>query len=268
MKEPACGLALFFFEHVSGLPKCGANRGPEMRPGFYDYVYKAVRAYLVKSLQIPRMIKSASPVIFIANHEQSYGPVTAMASLPQPLVPWVTHEVTDKTLCPAYIEDDFVKPEVHVSPPLSTLVAKVVGRICVGIMHDLLAIPVYKQSRRIAETIRASVRYLEQGRRLLIFPEIPSLPFNNIICEFDTGFVAIARSLFERTRKVVTFLPVAVNRRLKSLRLGDPVEFDPFKPYHAERARIREELMERICEMYLEMEGIDEQVPVDSPSLV
>lgn len=245
-----------------------------MKPGFYDYLYKAIRAYLVKSLQIPRAIAGTSPVIFIANHEQSYGPVTAMASLPQPIIPWVTHEVTDRELCPAYIEDDFVKPEVRVSPPLSTAIAKMIGRICVGIMHDLRAIPVYRHSKRIAETIRDSVRYLEQGRRLLIFPEIANLPFNNIICEFDTGFVAIARAFFERTRKVVSFLPVAVNRKIKSLRLGDPVEFNPFRPYHDERARIREELMERIIEMYLEMDqtagtkGIHQSLPVDTPSLV
>lgn len=239
-----------------------------MKPGFYDFVYKAVRAYFVRSMQIPRIIRSASPLIFIANHEQSYGPVTAMASLPKPVIPWVTHQITDKYLCPAYIEDDFVKPEVRVNPPISTLIARIIGRICVGIMHDLRAIPVYKQSKRIAETIRASVRYLEQGRRLLIFPEIANLPFNDIICEFDTGFVAIARALFEKTRKVAAFLPVAINRRIKSVRLGNPVEFNPFTPYHDERTRIRETLMESICEMYLEMEGVSEQTRENTPTFV
>lgn len=225
-----------------------------MRTGFYDFVYKAVRAYLVRSLQIPRTLAGDAPIIFIANHEQSYGPVTAMASLPKPLIPWVTYQITDRRLCPAYIEDDFVKPEVRVTPPVSTLLSGLIGRICVGIMHDLMAIPVYKHSRRIAETIRASVRYLEQGRRLLIFPEIPDLPFNDIISEFDTGFIAIARAFFEKTKEVVNFLPVAINRQLRTLRLGTPVEFDPTRSYHAERSRIREALMNRICEMYREME--------------
>lgn len=237
-----------------------------MRPGFYDFVYKAIRTYLVRSLEIPRTIDCGSPTIFIANHELSYGPVTAMASLPKPIVPWVTHQITDRELCPAYIEDDFVRPEVRLNPPLSTLIARVIGRLCVGIMHDLRAIPVYKQSRRIAETIRASVRYLEQGRKLLIFPEIASLPFNDIICQFDTGFVAVAKKLFEKTRQIATFLPVAVNRHLKSLRLGAPVVYDPFRSYHAERARIQESLMESICEMYRSMEAMAGAQHEDTPA--
>lgn len=239
-----------------------------MRAGFYDFLYKAVRAYLVKSLEVPRSIDDEAVVIFIANHEQSYGPVTAMASLPKPVVPWVTHEITDRKLCPAYIEDDFVRPEVGVNPPLSTIIARVIGRLCVGIMHDLKAVPVYKQSRRIAETIRASVRDLEQGRRILIFPEMPNLPFNDIICQFDSGFVGVARALFEKTRKVATFLPVAVNRRLRSLRLGDPVRFNPGRSYHAERNRIRETLMESICEMYRDMEETEEDQPAHTPTFV
>ncbi len=239
-----------------------------MRPGFYDSFYKAVRTYLVKSLEIPRSMDCKTPIIFVANHEQSYGPVTAMASLPKPVVPWVTHEITDRKLCPAYIEDDFVRPEVRVNPPLSTLIARLIGRLCVGIMHDLRAIPVYKHSKRIAETIRASVRYLEQGRRLLIFPEIANLPFNEIICQFDTGFVGIAKALFEKTRKIVTFLPVAVNRKLKYLKLGDPIRFNPFGSYHAERARIRELLMERICEMYREMDCPVQKLPEDTHSVL
>lgn len=226
-----------------------------MRPGFYDFLYKAIRAYLVRSLELQYRLGSDEPTIFVANHEQSYGPVTAMASLPRPVIPWVTHQITDKELCPAYLEEDFVRPEVRVSPPLSTLLARIIGRICVGIMEDLKAVPVYKQSRRIVETIRASVRYLEQGRKLLIFPEIANIPFNDFICQFDSGFVGVARALFEKTRRVVTFLPVAVNRHLRALRVGDPVAFHPERVYHIERERIRKTLMESICEMYREMEG-------------
>lgn len=239
-----------------------------MRTGFYDFIYKSVRFYLVRSLQIAGRLDPGKPVIFVANHEQSYGPVSAMASLPKPLVPWVTHEVTDRTLCPGYIEDDFVKPEVRVNPPVSTLLARVIGRICVGIMEDLKAIPVYRHSHRIVETIRASVRYLEQGRRLLIFPEMPTVPFNDIICQFDTGFVGIARALFEKTRAIASFLPVAINRELRSLKLGEPVEFDPSRAYHLERGRIREALMDRICEMYREMETPGTAPPVGEPSVV
>jgi len=138
----------------------------------YSYLYKAVKIFFMRSRIVsPRLIQG-TPAIFIANHEGSYGPVTAMASLPQPVYPWVAHEITDLALCPKYIENDFVRPEVHLRPPLSVLFSRIIGRICVALMRDLHAVPVYKNSRKIAETIAMSVRLLEQGKRLLIFPEI------------------------------------------------------------------------------------------------
>lgn len=233
----------------------------------YDLFYKIVRVYLLHSIWLFQKPDVRQPAIFIANHEQSYGPVTAMASLPKPLSPWVTHEIIDPALCPTYIEGDFVRPEVHLKPPLSTILSRIIGRICVALMKDLKAIPVYRQSRRIAETIRTSVRFIEQGKRLLIFPEIKNQRWNDIINEFDTGFIGIARKLFEKTQEVAAFFPVAVNRRLKELRLGPPVLFDPTRPYHAERARIRDELMERICAMYREMEG-EQPIPAEEPLAV
>ncbi len=230
----------------------------------YDLVYKVIRAYLLRSITLFQRPDAGQPAIFIANHEQSFGPVTAMASLPKPLFPWVTYEIIDPALCPTYIEGDFVRPEVHLRPPLSTILSRVIGRICVVLMKDLKAIPVYRQSRRIAETIRTSVRCIEQGKRLLIFPEMKDQRWNEIINEFDTGFVGIARRLFEKTQRIAAFFPVAINRRLRQLRLGAPVLFDPTRPYHAERERIREELMERICAMYREMEG-ERLAPVGEP---
>jgi 1-acyl-sn-glycerol-3-phosphate acyltransferase len=225
-----------------------------MRIPYQEIFYKLVRGYFVRSRAFIAEAPCEAPVIFIANHEQSFGPVAAMASLPKPLLPWVAHQITDRRLCPPYLEDDFVRPEVRLLPPLSTILARIIGRICVRIMHDIAAIPVYRQSRRIAETILQSVRRLEQGKRLLIFPEMPNQRWNDILCEFDTGFVAVAKTFFERTRTAVCFIPVAVNRRMRSLRLGAPVIFDPTLTYHVERTRIREELKRRICALYLEME--------------
>jgi len=225
-----------------------------MHATFYAFLFKSIKAYVIKKRQVRIRSLSDAPTIFVANHEQSFGPVSAMASLPQPLFPWVTHEITDKGLCPQYIESDFVRPEVHLRPPLSVVLSRIIGRICVALMRDLKAIPVYKASKRIAETIEISVRYLEQGRRLLIFPEIPNRIFNEFICEFDTGFVTIAKSLYERTRQIVTFLPVAVHRGAKSLHLGSPVYFDPFNSFRKEKARIKQELIDQISAMYREME--------------
>ncbi len=228
----------------------------------YAHLFNAIKVFFMRRRIVSPRLAEGTTAIFVANHEGSYGPVTAIASLPQPIYPWVTHEITDLALCPKYIENDFVKPEVHLRPPLSILLSRVIGRVCVAIMADLHAIPVYKKSRRITETIAMSVRFLEQGKRLLIFPEIPNRIFNEIVNEFDTGFVNIARAFFERTARIVSFFPVAVNRGRMALHLGDPIRFNPLVPFRQEKDRIRRELIESICEMYREMEKREEPAVV------
>ncbi len=228
----------------------------------YAYLYKTIKFFFLRRRIVSRRLIEGTPAIFIANHAGSYGPITAMASLPQPLYPWVTHEITDIALCPAYIEHDFVRAEVHLRPPLSLFLARVVGRICVAMMRDLHAIPVYRNSRKIVETIASSVRLLEQGKRLLIFPEIPNRIFNGIVNEFDTGFINIARLFFERTAKVVSFFPVAVNRGRMALHLGAPIRFNPFNSFRLEKIRIKGELVESISAMYRELEGSEEPAAV------
>jgi len=235
---------------------------PAVQKRLYAYLFNSIKVFFMRKRIVSARLPEGTPTIFIANHQGSYGPVTAMASLPQPVYPWVTHEITDLALCPKYIENDFVKPEVHLRPPVSSLLSRLIGRICVALMTDLHAIPVYKNSRRIAETIAMSVRLLEQGKRILIFPEIPNRIINEIVNEFDTGFINIARLFFERTARIVSFFPVAVNRGRMALHLGAPVRFNPLAPFRQEKVRIKRELVERICEMYREMEGQEKPTEV------
>ncbi len=225
-----------------------------MREWPYSVFYSVFKTYFVRRGFATGLPPRGTPVVFIANHERSFGPLSAMSTLPRPLCPWVAREITDPETCPAYIEKDFVVPEVGLRRPLSSLVAGVIGRICVGIMRDIHAIPVYKESKRIVETLDMSSRLLALGKRLLIFPEIPNRFLNDVICEFDTGFAGVARVFFERTKRIVNFLPVAVNRRTKSLLLGAPVPFNPLNSFKAERARLKEELERRICELYRRLE--------------
>lgn len=220
----------------------------------YDSFSTVVRAFYIRTRIVPSNLLDEDPTIYVANHMGSYGPVTAMSSLPQPVYPWVAHQIIDSSLCPSYIEHDFVRAEMHLGPPLSVLISGMIGRICVALMRDLHAIPVYRDSRRVLETLRISVRLLEQGKRLLIFPEIPNRIVNEIVNEFDTGFINVARLFFERSARVVSFLPIAIHRGRLALRVGAPIRFNPGIPFRLEKLRIKRELVERICEMYRDLE--------------
>ncbi len=195
------------------------------------------------------VVDPSGPSIFVANHQGSYGPIALMLFLPFSAYPWVTHEIVDRTRAANYIEYDFVRKELSLAPPLSTWLARLIGRVCVVLMQSLQAIAVYRGSRRISTTIAESCRYLDAGRWLLVFPEISDEAYNETLDRFDTGFVAIARRYFELNGRCVRFYPVAVSRRRDQVRFAPPIHYRPANGYRHERDRIVAELQETICDM-------------------
>ncbi|HTP60342.1 MAG TPA: hypothetical protein VMM82_15575 [Spirochaetia bacterium] len=195
----------------------------------------------------------------VSNHVGSFGPVSLITSMPVRMYPWVAHEVTDLKTVASRIQQEFLEQELHLRPPLSVWLGKVVGRICVAIMKDIGAIPVYQKSKRIAFTVMESLSLLEQGKSLLVFAEDSTRKINDTMCEFCTGFIHVARLYYQRTRKAIQFLPVAVNRRIGAIQIGMPIRFDGQKPFSLEKKRLKAELEQTVYSLY---EQLDSTLPL------
>jgi 1-acyl-sn-glycerol-3-phosphate acyltransferase len=219
--------------------------------------YKLLRRLFFNAhLRGVKNLRSNEPVIMVANHEGAFGPVSVITSMPLEMYPWVSHEVTDlKTVAPR-IQAEFLEQELHLRPPLSTYIAKVIGRICVALMKDIGAIPVYEQSKQIKTTVMRSLSLLEQGKNILVFAEDSTRKINDVLCEFCTGFIHIAKLYYEKTRKAVQFLPVAVNRKMRGILVGRPIRFDVTKPFPQEKQRLKCELESSVLSLYRELEAV------------
>ncbi|MGQ9779492.1 MAG: lysophospholipid acyltransferase family protein [Bacillota bacterium] len=204
-----------------------------------------------------------APAILVANHLGSFAPVVLSAHFPYPFSPWVTHEVTDPTLCPAHLLKDFVRPELGLDGPAGEFVARVLGRVCVAVMREIGAIPVYRKSKKLRLTVEKSVERLAAGGRVLVFPEVQNTLWDETVNEFHTGFVNIARSLYRRTGAVVKFYPVCVHRKKNLILIGEGVAFAPERPFGLEKKRIVEYLEESIRRMYHAAEAVS---PAEAPS--
>jgi 1-acyl-sn-glycerol-3-phosphate acyltransferase len=226
-----------------------------MRTAIYTVLARLIRIFYVKT-RIPHVethLRKAYS-IFVANHLGSFGPLTLMSALLHRLQPWVTHEVTELRECAAYVRKDFVEKELKMRSFLGQELSRVIGRICVDLMRFLKAIPVYQQGRKLFRTLELSVACLKAGRGLLIFPENDESKMQDDLCLLNTGFIRVAQWLYSRTQKIATFYPVAVHKRARAVRIGQPVRFDPTAPYGEERIRIKRELEHSIRGMYREME--------------
>jgi hypothetical protein len=216
---------------------------------------KIIRVFYVKAhvQGIQKVLKSTNAVV-VANHLGSFGPVAMMCSLTHKLYPWVVQEVTNLKDCAAYVRQDFVEKELKLRSFAGRELSRLIGRICVQLMAYLKAIPVYGRSRAIIKTFEISLSYLKSKRALLIFPENEESKKRDDVCMLNTGFIHLAQWLYDTTHRTLTFYPAAINKNARSIRVGEPIRFNPRNPYQQERMRIKQHLEQSISSMYRDME--------------
>jgi 1-acyl-sn-glycerol-3-phosphate acyltransferase len=221
----------------------------------WTVVAKIIKVFYVKAHieGVQKVLKSTNAVV-VANHLDSFGPLALMSSLIHRLYPWVIQEVTNLKDCAAYLREDFVEKELKLRSFAGRELSRIIGRICVRLMTDLKAIPVYNKSREIYRTFEISLSYLKSKRALLVFPENDESKKQDDLCMLNTGFIRLAQWLYDTTQRVLTFYPVAVNKKVRAIRVGEPIRFDPTAPFGEERMRIKEYLERSISGMYLALE--------------
>jgi 1-acyl-sn-glycerol-3-phosphate acyltransferase len=220
------------------------------------YFYKVLRRLFFNAhLQGLQNLKGDEPVILVANHAGAFGPVSVITSMPTRMYPWVAHEVTDLDTVAPRIQAEFCEQELRLRPPLSAYLARLIGRVCVAVMKDIGAIPVYQKSKNIRTTVMRSLSLLQQGKSILVFAEDSTRKVNDVLCEFCTGFIHVAKLYYQNSRKAVQFLPVAVNRKMHRIRVGTPIRFDGSMPFSREKQRIKRELESSVYALYMELEN-------------
>ncbi|MEW6028958.1 MAG: lysophospholipid acyltransferase family protein [Chloroflexota bacterium] len=196
------------------------------------------------------------PAVFVSNHLGALGPIAVGASVPFYLHSWVIADMLDEALAPDYLNKDFVEPQLHVPPPFSRHLARALTKVSIPLLRSIGGIPVHHATEGLLETYRITVDVLEAGDFVLIFPEDPVQPPDPLtkMTPFKKGFARLGELYFERTRRVLGFYPLAVHARSRTVRVGQPVQFNPNTNPVGERVRIKRVLESSIRGMLLEAE--------------
>lgn len=194
------------------------------------------------------------PAVYVANHALALGPIAVASSLPVRLYPWVIGDMVDWGKAAAYLNRDFVEPQLHIPPPISMIVSRLISQASVRLLKNIECIPVW-QGEDLKETYRISVDFLMRGRSLLIFPEDPAQPLDEQcrMSPFKKGFSRLGEMYFESTQKILRFYPLVIHPRLRELKVCKPISFNPNNNSANERIRIKSVLESIIRNAYLEM---------------
>ncbi len=168
------------------------------------------------------------PCIFIGNHAGAYGPLEMTTKFPlwdrQWL--WCNEGVLDRKLCPDYIRGDWWwPPESRLARFYSAVIPPVVSLLLPPILRSAPTIPVY-HDMRITRTFRDSIRRMEEGNHIVIFPEQAD-GFQSHKEEISMGWFTLCAMWYARSGKAVRMYPVHVDHHRHLFRVAAPVVYDP-----------------------------------------
>lgn len=229
-----------------------------MNDGLYQFIVGMLDLFLwggemIGEENLPRR----GPAVFIANHLDATGPIAAACSIPLRIHPWVIGDMMDEDLAPAWLQEDFTERQLHLQPPLSEWIARVLCRIAVPLFYSVGCIPVYRGDyERMQETLRMSMDVLRQGQFLLVFPEDNRLSVNPVtkMQPFQHSFARLGEMYYEETGERLEFYPIAIHES-GVMRVGKAVTFNPINPVGQERRRLKVLLEDTIKTMYMHASG-------------
>lgn len=187
------------------------------------------------------------PVIIVGNHCQMNGPIVGELYVPGAPYIWCAGEMMQLKDVPDYAYEDFWSRKPKWCRPFYRLLSYIIAPLSVCIFNNARTIAVYRDAR-ILSTFKSTIKCLEAGRSVVIYPE-HDVPHNHILFEFQDKFIDIARLYYKKTGRKLNFVPMYIAPKLKTLYLGKPICFSPAEEMESERRRICDYLMQEITNM-------------------
>ena len=191
------------------------------------------------------------PVIIVGNHCQTNGPISCELYFPEKRYTWAAWQMLHLKEVPGYAFQDFWSQKPKCTRWMYKIVSYLIAPLSVFVFGNSNVIPVYRDNRVIT-TFKDTVKLLNEGNNIVIFPE-HNQTHNQIIYDFQDKFIDVARLYYRRTGKEVCFVPMYITPKLKKICLGQPVRFQSSQPVDIERARIRNYLMEQVTKLATEL---------------
>ena len=187
------------------------------------------------------------PCVIVGNHCHMYGPIEAELYTPGRHYVWCIGEMMHREEVSAYAFRDFWSGKPKWTLWFFRLLSHLITPLAVLLFNNAHTIAVYHDTRLIT-TYRESIARLQEKNSIVIFPEHYD-EHNNIVHDFQDKFIDLARFYYKKTGIALSFVPMYLAPKLKTVFYGKPIVFRPEAPIAEERRRICEALMDSITEI-------------------
>lgn len=214
---------------------------------FYKIVKRLLRMFYPKIETMDAENIPEEPAIIVGNHCQLHGPIICELYSPCERYTWCAEEMMHIKEVPGYAFQDFWSQKPKRSQWYYKIASYAIAPLSVLIFNNANTIPVYRDFRALS-TFRESLKRLNEGSKVVIFPE-QDIKYNNIVNDFQVGFVEIARMYYRKTGVEISFVPMYIAPRLKKVYYGKPIRYCHDNSMDMEKRRICDYLMREITDM-------------------
>ncbi len=185
--------------------------------------------------------------IIVGNHCQLNGPIAGELFLPDSCYIWCAGQMMNLKEVPEYAFTDFWSQKSKWTQPFYKLASYLIAPLSVCIFNNARTIAVY-HDMRVMSTFKDSIKLLQQGANILVFPEKDEKN-NNILYQFQENFIDVAQLYYKKTGIALTFVPMYIAPKLKKMYIGKGISYQCENSVEEERKRISNYLSEEITDI-------------------
>lgn len=244
---PQFSFGLDWGDRIPGRERRGIGMDDKKTSWLYKVIRWLGRSFYPKIRIVGEEKLPEGPAIIVGNHAQMNGPIVSELYIPGKHYIWCAGQMMHLKDVPAYAYQDFWSRKPKAIRWFYKLLSYVIAPLSVCVFNNAHTIGVYHDAR-IMSTFKKTVARLQEGARVVIFPE-HDVPHDHIVCEFQDKFVDVAKLYHRRTGEELAFVPMYIAPALKTVYFGEPVRFRASDPAGQERRRICDHLMAQITKI-------------------
>lgn len=210
----------------------------------YKIIKRFVRWFYGKMEVVGLANLPENHAIIVGNHTQMNGPITGELFMPDNCYIWCAGEMMNRKEVPEYAFSDFWSQKPKWTHPFYRFLSYIITPLAVCIFNNARTIAVYRDMR-IMSTFKDTIKKLQDNKNILIFPEKDE-KHNNILYKFQENFVDVAKLYHKKTGIELTFVPMYIAPKLKTMYIGKGICYNSENDIEEERTRLCKYLSDEI----------------------
>lgn len=197
----------------------------------------------------------SQPAVYLVHHQNLYGPLHALAFLSNEVRPWIFSPFCSRKACFQQYYGYTFTQRFGWPKPLAWMVSGILSLVIPALMNGYHAIPVYRDGRRVRETMSLSQETLLAGDSLLICPDVDYASSEGEMGRIYQGFLRLERDYHKQTGTHLPFVPAICDRTKKRMTFGEPVRFQDGIPFKQQQNEIAQQLTRQMNDLSRRFNG-------------